>query len=662
MQFIHPAFFYLALLAIIPIVLYFFRRRSKTVAVSTLVFFKTLAREHQESAWLRRMKKLLSLLLTLLMLAALVLALVRVVFAPRVDDINSVVILLDRSASMAAVDGDGKTRLQIAKDEIRVRLAGLPEVIGVCLIVFDGRAEVLLPRTLKRRELLSRLDQIEVRPIAQNLAAAMETAMVIAQLEKPSVIWQVSDSAPLRVDDGGEEEDGGGDGGGEVEVEVEVGKEGEVGRGEVDGVVLPEGVSLQWVDVRAAEMVNVGFTSFQVRPIPMQAGKFEAYVKVACNAAAKSTVKTQLEVNLAGMPLQLRELELEPGASVSLIIPIEGSEQQMLRLELRTEGDQLAVDDQVVYPLPESRAMVVAWITPQADPFTEIALSAIQEEGQLDLWKGGPDVWPLSEQVDVVIFDGWLPEEWPEDLPVIVMNPPGDSGPLHARSVGAAGIPYESVRVGNQQHPVLFRVSSSRVAVTQTSIYEVEGGSLQPLWLAGNEAILSAGEVRGQRMVVMGFSPGRSEYLPLTASFPLLMGNAIFWCAERSQAVVERVRENHSGDLIEIAGDEVGDELLWSDWRDGQWREYRQAMNGSLVELGRTGMWRSADGQRGVAHLLSGNETDVAAVGAEQQRASSGLAADRVQGRWGDVGRWILMVLVGLLVVESWLFHRHAVY
>lgn len=394
----------------------------------------------------------------------------------------------------------------------------------------------------------------------------------------------------------------------------------------------------------------------------MEAGKFEAYVKVACNAAAKSAVKTQLEVNLAGMPLQLRELDLEPGASEALIIPIEGSEQQMLRLELRTEGDQLAVDNQVVYPLPQSRAIVVAWITPQVDPFTELALSAIQEEGQLDLWKGGPDVWPLSEQVDVVIFDGWLPAEWPVDTPVIVMNPPGNSGPLHARSVGESGIPYESIRVGNQQHPVLFRVSSSRVAVTQTSIYEVEGASLQPLWLAGNEPILSAGEVRGQRMVVMGFSPGRSEYLPLTASFPLLMGNAVFWCSQRSKAVVERVRENRSGDLIEISGNEVGDELLWSDWKDGQWREHRQAMNGSLVELGQTGMWSSADGQRGVAHLLSGNETDVAAIREGQVSVSAEAEAGRAQGSWGDVSKWVLLMLVFLLVMESWLFHRHAVY
>lgn len=658
MQLIHPAYFYLGLLAIIPIALYFFRRRSRRVTVSTLVFFKTLAREHQESAWLRRLKKLLSLLLTLLILAAVILALVRVVFSPRVDDIRSVVILLDRSASMGAVDAAGQTRLERAKQEIRTRLDGLPEVIGVSLIAFDSRPEVVQPRTLKRRELISRLDQIRVRPVAGNLPAAVGAAAVIAELEKPALIWQVSDSPPLGQGVGGEQT------GGEGDDDVDVAGNGE-GDGALEkdqaalGAVLPEGVRLEWMDMAAADAVNVGFTAFQVRPVPMESGKFEAYVKVNSNQAAQGAVQAKLEVNLAGMPLQLRELELEPGASESLIIPIEGSEDQLLRLELRTEGDRLAVDNQLVYPLPNSRSVVVAWITPEPDPFTEIALSAIQDEGQLDLWKGGPDAWPLSESVDVVIFDGWLPEQWPLDLPVIVMNPPGNSGPLTARSVGEAGVPYEGVRVGNQEHPVLFRVSSTRVALTQTCVYDVAGGALEPLWLAGSDPVLSAGEVRGQRMVVMGFSPGRSEHLPLTASFPLLMGNAIFWCSEQSQAMVERVRENHTGDLIEVEGDE----LLWVDWRDGQWREKKQSLSGGLVELDHSGVWRAGDGQRGVAHLLSAAETDIHSLAGEAAAANDrqGLQG-KAKGYLGDMTEWILAALVFLLVLESWLFHRHAVY
>ena len=123
---------------------------------------------------------------------------------------------------------------------------------------------------------------------------------------------------------------------------------------------------------------------------------------------------------------------------------------------------------------------------------------------------------------------------------------------------------------------------------------------------------------------------------------------------------MERVQENHSGDLIVMEGDE----LLWTDWQDGQWRESKQKLKGGLLELDQTGVWRSNKGQRGVAHLLSFAETDVRSSnnggvdrGAEQESQSA-----LTQGQWGDVGKWILAALVFLLVIESWLFHRYAVY
>jgi hypothetical protein len=101
MEFLNPGSLWLFLLGLIPVVLYLVRRRSKKVRVSTLVFFKTLAREHQESAWLRRLKRWLSFLLTLLVLSLAVLILSRlIVRQDAADQYRTVVILLDRSASM----------------------------------------------------------------------------------------------------------------------------------------------------------------------------------------------------------------------------------------------------------------------------------------------------------------------------------------------------------------------------------------------------------------------------------------------------------------------------------------------------------------------------------------------------------------------------------
>ena len=57
MRFLTPSYLHLLWLALIPLVLWLFRRQAKRVPVSTLLFFKSLAREHQESAWLRRISR-----------------------------------------------------------------------------------------------------------------------------------------------------------------------------------------------------------------------------------------------------------------------------------------------------------------------------------------------------------------------------------------------------------------------------------------------------------------------------------------------------------------------------------------------------------------------------------------------------------------------------
>ncbi|MDG2125556.1 MAG: BatA and WFA domain-containing protein [Verrucomicrobiales bacterium] len=160
MRFLAPSFLWLAALAVLPVILYLFRRKSKTVRVSTLVFFKSLAREHREAAWLRRLKKMLSLLLTLLILLGGVAALSRIVFSPDSEDARSVVLLVDRSASMAATSDLGETRLAEAKRRLKARLDALPEAVPVSLVAYDSRPEVVQPKTTNRRAVERELEAL----------------------------------------------------------------------------------------------------------------------------------------------------------------------------------------------------------------------------------------------------------------------------------------------------------------------------------------------------------------------------------------------------------------------------------------------------------------------------------------------------------------------
>lgn len=602
--------------------LYLFRRRSKKVSVSTLVFFKTLAREHQESAWLRRLKKLLSFLLTFLVLLFTVFVLSRIVASSNdADEYRSIVVLLDRSASMAVKDEDGETRLEAGKRILKERLKLVPEEISVSLVAYDIRPEVVQPGTTKRRELISRLDGVTIRPIPDRADLAQETAKLLAGLEPPTAIWHVSDKA-------------------------------------LDAAAFEESnISVRELNLALGSVSNAGITAFEIRPVPLEYARYDAYVQVALNEAAPEGDEVRLNVSVGGIPSQFREIDLEPGEKKGVTFRINGSRDQILKLELKSEGDEFTLDNIVAVPLPDPKPVLAAWIRPDdaEDPYTRFALSSIQESGSFELLKGGADSWPLSEEVDAVIFDGWLPEKWPTDIPVIVINPPGSLGPVFARRLDAA-IPYDQVRVGNEEHPVLFRISSSRLALTQTALLQAKG-SLEPLWFAGKDPILAAGEVEGQRLVVMGFSPGLSERLPLTASFPLLMGNALFWAVDRQNEGRELGAHFLStGELAEVEGTEI----RWTGAEEGQGGSRRIELESDVVEMNQIGIWETDSGMKGAAHLLSARESNIAAGGEVDANESDYFA---VASRFtGNLKWWFLSFIVLFLVVESWLFHRHAVY
>ncbi len=613
MHFLSPALLHLAWLALIPLALYLFRKRARRVSVSTLLFFRSLSREHQESAWLRKLKKWLSLLLTLLVILLSALAVARPTSNAGKNAPGAIVLVIDRSASMAAKDAQGKTRLDVAKWLFQQRLKALPDQVVLSLVAFDAKPHVLLSRSRNRRECLRLLAEIQPMPMEGRPTAALTVSRRLAELETRSQIWHAGDTALTNTD----------------------------------------GLTYAFLDAAMTSPQNIGITGFQIRQAPMARDRFETFVKVSAAKSNRANITSQLEVTLAGRLIQLRELELAPGLSTTLLLPLDGVRGQRLELRLKTAGDALAWDDAIVTFLPQTRPIIVAWVAEKADPFTELAMTSMIEAGRIEILKGTPAAWPLKDKPDVYVFEGWLPDIWPTDRPIIALNPPQSSGPVQLQRLQEPGLPHDSVRSVAPDHPLLYRVSSSRLAITQTSILQLSG-SLEPLWMAGTEPILAAGEISGQRLVVSAFSPSRSEQLALLPAFPLLLGNALYWCAESTDAVSE-LRPQHPGDLLNETG-----LIQWTEWDGNQFTETTHEASNGLFAIEQIGAWQSSD-HRGTSILASATETDLPSLN-EDSPAPAALpnitATDGVSD-WPLALLWLVLLL---LILESWLFHRKAVF
>ncbi len=615
MRFIYPSLLVWGTLIVVPILLYLFRPRPRREKVSTLLFFKSLAREYQESTWMRRLKRLLSLLMSLLVVAMVSSALARLTLSPPAGAAKNVVLLIDRSASMAATDGEGNSRLKEALTAARRHVEGLPGGVPVSVIAYDRRPEILLPPTTDMREVKRTLDEIRVRPIEGDFAKAVSLAERVASLETPARILHATD--------------------------------------EMKEAAVPEDpdIEISPISVALPETVNAGITCFQLRRMPMEPARFQAFIQV--ESAGKKEAEAELEIRVDGSLVAIRRLTLTSEGSEKLLIPVTAGEGNVVSLKVVAEGDALPLDDQVHARIPAMHPLRVLWVSETPGAFTELALTSLGEGGDIEIYQADPSGWPPKEEVDVAILDRWLPKEWHDGISVIILNPPDGTEPIRTVRIEGEGLPVDAVRVAREQHPLLYGVASTRVTLTQTAVFDA-GGSLEPVWVGPSGPVLMAGELRGQRMVIMGFDPEKSERLPLMASFPMLVGNGVYWCAE---PMLEQYsgHNRRTGDLVAIEGRTV----TWS--AGGEARSETLQVTGKWIELDRIGLWQSDRGESGSASLLSGRETRYA-TGAREKARADGAASGLRAAFGGDLGWFLLWATILILAVESYLFHRHAVY
>ena len=399
----NPAGLWWLLLLLIVATLYLLRRRPVSRRVSTLAFFKALAQEHREAQWLRRLKRLIALVISVLLVAVTVLVLAHPIAAPETGGLAAVVMLFDTSASMGAGD---PAPIDRARADARTRLAGLDPGVEVMVIAHDRRARVLVPRTLDRPSVAAAIDELRARPVAGRPIdpAALTAASASAKngtRQRDTEVWHYTDHRPKSSNRA------------------------------TDRLVIHERI------FRPTGTTNAGITAFALRSKPLSSGEVEAFLRV--EAITQEPLPVELSVHLDGELVALRTIVIEPGVPESLVLPVIAGKDSVLSITLEAEQDLLAADNLVSAPVGDLSPPRVLWVREEADPFLQLALQAIAETGQAQVFEATPDRWPPSPSIDVVILDGWLPPTWPTERPTLVIEPPRALGPVLAVPLEGGG-------------------------------------------------------------------------------------------------------------------------------------------------------------------------------------------------------------------------------
>lgn len=615
MSFLTPGFLALAALAVPIIVLYMLRLRRREVPVSSTMLWQRLMQDREANAPWQRLRRNLLLLLQLLILAMLVVALGRPYLPVPSVAAGSVALVMDASASMLAEDmPGGATRFAAAQDRARALVAELGSNEVMTVIAAGAAPQVLTPPTNDRAALREAINRAAAEPAAADWGAALALA--------GASIAGREDAAIVILSDGG----------------------------------LPDDLPAVPADVRYVQVgrsaENLAISALAIRPLEGVPQLFAAVTNTGTQPA-----ETILSLEVDGALTGAERLTVPPGETVTHTVADLPAETRTVRAEISAPAGSDASDalptDDVAYaaytPATGGRVLLVS----AGNLFLEQVLASLPG---IEAYRVDPGDLP-EEPFDLVILDGWLPDELP-DTNLLLIRPP------ESTDLFTVGEPFTDTRFVRQaDHPALsfvdFRDVAVREAVTVATtgwgrtLVETEGG---PLLLAGTTG--------GRRIALLTFDLRDSD-LPLQIAFPILFANLLDWYAptqpfeagdalQPGQPVVIRPQASTTGYAVTLPDGERQVFPLDADaptfTRTSQPGIYRV----ELLDGDRT----TAEGAFAV-NLFAPGESAIA----PREAITIGQAAVQGTGEGDELGQrelWptLAVAALALLALEWWAFHR----
>ena len=464
---------------------YILKLRRRPVAVPYSRIWERILRDKEATSWWSRLKRLLSLLLQLALLALLILALGDPRIAGSLIQGRNVVVLVDASASMKAKDVD-PTRMDHAKREIKKLVQGLGGTDRMLIAQMDAAIMPLSTMTGEIGDLEVAVDQLHATDTRADVKRGLRFALdSLRGLPKPEIVL-VSDGA--------------------------VGDPKEISE-HLDF----EGVEVRYVPVGKSGK-NVAITGFSVRRYPLDKARYEVMLEVT--NTNEEPVDVELTLIGDGQTVDVSRLSLQGNEKLPRFYKDLAGASRTLEAKIKLasgESDDLAADDHAFALMPERRRARVLVVTP-GNTYLEATLLL---DEYLDVTSVAPSKYPPAGNFDVTIFDGVAPPLAQNTGGSLYLNPPAEGGPVkHARGIEGFGFD-----VWDKKHPIVRWMSMGDIQVAKGFAFKPEKDDKV---IGASEAgpILVSGRRGGRKFVALGFDPRDSDFV-LRVAWPLFVLNTI---------------------------------------------------------------------------------------------------------------------------------------
>jgi len=533
-------FIYIALgAAALAVGAYIIKMRRRRFEVPFSHLWKRVLEQKDANALWKQLKRLISLLLILLILAIVLFAALDPTLGAVDRKARSVVVLFDASASMKAMDGNeagSKSRLDAAKERTKALVDSMGGGDVAMIMKVDGQATPMSRFSSDGPVLNKVIDGIAASDTPADLTRALGAAADALRDRPNPLIVIVSDGAfpeaQLGLVSWDEKKP-------LAPQPAPDGKTSNAANWEKKDLAA---VDLSKIDVRylpvGRRSDNVGIVAFNVRRYIANKAAYEVYIEV--QNFGQEPAHRQLALYNGDTAVDIKKIDIAPGQRIKQIYPkLPGSLDNKLRASLRpVEGaggsDSFALDDQAFALLPARKKQKVLMVTTD-NLFLE---GAILVYDNIDPAKVSPaeyDAKPsLADGMDVVIFDEHTPAVLPPSpTSLLFFHPTGENSPFAIR--GELANPR--ITEIDEGHPVMRWV-------TMSDIYMDKSGTFAPdpkkgestIAYSVRDSIIAAKRDGRRKILAFGFSlpaAGRESAtdLPMRVAFPMLLVNTLDWFA-----------------------------------------------------------------------------------------------------------------------------------
>jgi hypothetical protein len=380
MTFLEPIAWSLLGLAVPIILFYLIRQRLRVKSVTTLLFWENLApKVHNLPLW-RKLRRLVSLLLQLILLALLVAALARPILPGQSSVASSLIFVLDPSVTMAAKSGTA-TRWEQTKAMALQKINAMSFGDEATVILAGEPPKVLSPWTGRKGDLREVIEKAEIAPTVTDIRPALRLARNLVLSHPGAAIELISDTVW------------------KVPPEKDT----------LDGVKL---------DLIGSSVSNSGITLFAARPLPAGAGEYQLAIKIEQNTSAP--ISGELTILQNGQLMDVLQVTVPPGQPWQKFWRAQSADAVTFEGKWKPQGeDDFAPDQQATAHLDPVREIHVTLVS-QPNPFLEIALNS-------QALVKSQRVWPApttGDDADLTIFNGTMPPPNWSGKNTMLINPP----------------------------------------------------------------------------------------------------------------------------------------------------------------------------------------------------------------------------------------------